>query len=96
MLIGRQRGDCAQGYICLLYIFASFHKLDPVIVVIPWNISNGASTYVFPSQGSGALDTVNVSNGVVTSRHLAVIGFSLDHIDAAQDVKHRVEQETQI
>jgi len=56
--------------IALKDIFAFFISLRAFI-----------SSIVFPSQGSGALDTVNVSNGVVTSRHLAVIGFSLDHID---------------
>lgn len=38
-------------------------------------------TIVFPPQGGGTLDTVDVPNGVVASRHQAVVWLAFDHVD---------------
>jgi hypothetical protein len=39
---------------------------------------------VFPSEDGTALDAVDIANGVVACRHLAVIGFAFDDVDAVQ------------
>jgi len=45
---------------------------------------NGERPYVFPPQGGGTLDTVDVPNGVVASRHQAVVWLAFDHVDPAR------------
>lgn len=39
-------------------------------------------TYIFPAENGGTFDTVDVSNSVVASGHLAVTWFAFYNIDA--------------
>jgi len=36
---------------------------------------------IFPSEDGSAFDAVNIPDGVVACRHLAVIGFAFDDVD---------------
>ena len=49
-----------------------------------WRVSWDRA-HVFPPKCRATLDTVDVSNGVVSGSHLAVVGFALDNVNTVED-----------
>ena len=85
MPTARPRGDCAQGYICLLCTFETPHRPCPMCSVRIGSKGYRGCTYVFPTKGGAAFAAIDISDGVVACRHWAVIRFAFNDIYTGYD-----------
>ena len=80
MSTARPRGDYVQGYICLPCTSEIVRTPCPTCCVRIGSEVYQRCIYVFPTQGSTTFAAVNISDGVVSGRHWAVIRFPFDNI----------------
>jgi len=77
----RPRVDYVQGYICLLCTSETAHTPCPIHALWESEVDCIEDViYVFPTEGSAAFAAVNISDGVVSGCHWAVIRFAFNDI----------------
>ena len=92
----RQRGGCARECTCPPCTSVSARTRSPdrqkdaALVSAPvtegWRVRDEETrrTHIFPTKGLSALAAVDVPHGVVASRHLPVVGLTLDYVHTAR------------
>lgn len=81
-ITGRQRGDCVQGYICLLCISGMLRRPYPKNKAMSMTRHMRKDhTNVFPSQRGAALDAIDIADCVVSSSHRTIASLALYDVD---------------